>query len=218
MARPVNADAAATRQRILESATMLFAEEGGSSSIREIAKNAGVSLAMVHHYFGSKDDLYAACVDAMYEELAELRGHLVAELEAARVAGPVTIEAIVEGAVRAGFRFGRSHQRAMRLMLRTVVATGALDQARLETFLLPFLAQGSAVVAGLNGRDPRSLRLPLQSLVFLHGRYAVADEAELVAVTGCATPDEAIAAVEEHLVDVAFATLGLSRAPTTTTA
>jgi len=70
MSRPVNADADATRQRMLEAAVQLFAERGlGSTSIRDVAGAAGVSLAMVHHYFGSKDDLYDACIDATYAEL-----------------------------------------------------------------------------------------------------------------------------------------------------
>ena len=112
MARPINADAAATRQRILASATELFGERGATSSIREIAKSADVSLAMVHHYFGSKDELYNSCVDAMYVELAELREHLIAEV--GTTSDP---RRIFEKAVREGFRFAREHQSAMRLMM-----------------------------------------------------------------------------------------------------
>ena len=205
MGRPINADAAATRQRILESATVLFAEQGAKSSIREIAKGAGVSLAMVHHYFGSKDELYGSCVDAMYVELAELREHLAKELATARGTN------VFEKAVREGFRFARAHQSAMRLMLRRVVARGALDEGRAEEFLVPFLDQASAIVASLTGRSASALRLPLQSLVFLNGRYAIADAEELKLVTGAATERDALAAVEDHLVEHAYLMLGLPR-------
>ena len=140
MARPVNADAAATKQRILESATLFFSEKGAKSSVRDIAKGAGVSLAMVHHYFGSKDELYNSCVDAMYVELAELREHLIAEV--GTTSDP---RRIFEKAVREGFRFAREHQSAMRLMMRRVVARGALDSGRAEEFLVPFLDQASAI-------------------------------------------------------------------------
>lgn len=206
MARSVNADAAATRERILASATQLFGEQGAKSSIREIAKSAGVSLAMVHHYFGSKDELYSSCVDAMYVELAELRQHLVAEVGTA--SDP---RLVFEKAVREGFRFARAHQSAMRLMLRSVVARGALDAGRAEEFLVPFLDQASAIVASLTGRPAAELRLPLQSLVFLNGRYAIADADELMLITGAPTKVEAIDAVADHLVDLTYLTLGLPR-------
>ena len=206
MARPVNADAAATRERILKSATQLFGERGAKSSIREIAKSAGVSLAMVHHYFGSKDELYGSCVDAMYVELAQLRDHLVAEVAAAnRSDGSVqtgagakgSINQAFETAVREGFRFAREHQSAMRLMMRRVVARGALDEGRAEEFLVPFLEQASAIVSSLTGRPAHELRLPLQSLVFLNGRYAIADVEELKLVTGALTEADAVQAVAD---------------------
>lgn len=209
MARPVNADAAATRQRILASATELFGERGAKSSIREIAKSAGVSLAMVHHYFGSKEDLYGSCVDAMYVELAELRDHLVAEVGTA--SDP---SRIFEKAVRAGFQFAREHQSAMRLMMRRVVARGALDAGRAEEFLVPFLDQASSIVAALTARPAVELRLPLQSLVFLNGRYAIADVEELKLVTGADTEAEALDAVADHLVEHTYLMLGLPRPAT----
>ena len=148
MARPVNADAAATKQRILESATLFFSEKGAKSSVRDIAKGAGVSLAMVHHYFGSKDDLYGACVDAMYEELAELRAHLTEALKSSAV------DSILEDAIRATFRFARERRTTMRLMMRRVVARGALDTGRVDDFLLPFLEQASSSSTAAT-RSPR---------------------------------------------------------------
>ncbi len=206
VARPVNADAAATRRRILESATQLFSERGEAGSVREIARSAGVSLAMVHHYFGSKDGLYGACVDAMYAELAELRGHLMGAL--GRAAAPTEL---FERAVREGFRFACAHRPAMRLMMRGVVSRGAIDAARVDEFLVPFLEQASTMLSPLTGREPGALRLPLQSLVFLTGRYAIAEAGELMLITGMDDPDAALAAVEEHLVASAFALLGLAR-------
>lgn len=50
-----------TRAAILDAARSLFAERGfGGTSIRAIAGAAGVDPALVHHYFGSKDDLFVA--------------------------------------------------------------------------------------------------------------------------------------------------------------
>ena len=52
-----------TRAEILASARTLFATRGfGSTSIRAVAAEAGVDPALVHHYFGSKDDLFVAAL------------------------------------------------------------------------------------------------------------------------------------------------------------
>jgi AcrR family transcriptional regulator len=53
-----------TRQRILDSAREMFARNGIShTSIRAIAADAGVDSALVHHYFGTKQRLFAAAIE-----------------------------------------------------------------------------------------------------------------------------------------------------------
>lgn len=60
--RPGNQD---TRQAILDAARQAFAERGfDGASIRQIATSAGVDPALVHHYFGAKDKLFLATMDA----------------------------------------------------------------------------------------------------------------------------------------------------------
>lgn len=52
-----------TRERILVAARELFARNGiGNTSIRAVASAAGVDSALVHHYFGTKEKLFAAAV------------------------------------------------------------------------------------------------------------------------------------------------------------
>lgn len=52
-----------TRDRILTSARELFARNGiDKTSIRAIAAAAGVDPALVHHYFGTKTQLFAAAI------------------------------------------------------------------------------------------------------------------------------------------------------------
>jgi len=52
-----------TRDRILDSARGLFARNGiKNTSIRAVAASAGVDSALVHHYFGTKEQLFAAAV------------------------------------------------------------------------------------------------------------------------------------------------------------
>ncbi len=51
------------RQSILRAATALFAERGWSSSVRDIAASAGVSLETVYGNFGSKVELLNQVLD-----------------------------------------------------------------------------------------------------------------------------------------------------------
>lgn len=53
-----------TRELILAAARRLFAEYGfEGTSLREVARDAQVDPAMVHHFFSSKDELFAASVE-----------------------------------------------------------------------------------------------------------------------------------------------------------
>jgi len=59
--RPGNPD---TREAILTAARETFAERGfDAASIRGIATSAGVDPALVHHYFGTKEQLFQACMN-----------------------------------------------------------------------------------------------------------------------------------------------------------
>jgi AcrR family transcriptional regulator len=52
-----------TRDRILSSARELFARNGiDKTSVRAVAADAGVDPALVHHYFGTKERLFAAAI------------------------------------------------------------------------------------------------------------------------------------------------------------
>jgi AcrR family transcriptional regulator len=65
--RPRNA--AATREAILQSALTAFARQGYDGvGVREIAQTAGVTAVLVNRYFGSKEGLFAAAVEAMFAD------------------------------------------------------------------------------------------------------------------------------------------------------
>ena len=54
-----------TRDAVLTAARQAFAEKGfDGATIRGIASAAGVDPALVHHYFGSKDKLFLAAIEA----------------------------------------------------------------------------------------------------------------------------------------------------------
>jgi len=52
------------RDRIADTAAYEFGEHGyDGATVRAIAARAGVDAALVHHYFGTKADLFAAVID-----------------------------------------------------------------------------------------------------------------------------------------------------------
>jgi AcrR family transcriptional regulator len=58
--------------RILEAATELFAEKGSAQvSVRDVAERAGVSHALVHRYFGNKEDLVQTAFERTWREIQE---------------------------------------------------------------------------------------------------------------------------------------------------
>jgi AcrR family transcriptional regulator len=63
-----------TRAGILAEARTLFAEKGyAGTSVRAVAAAAGVDAALVHHYFGTKDDLFLAALQAPVDPREVLR-------------------------------------------------------------------------------------------------------------------------------------------------
>jgi AcrR family transcriptional regulator len=208
MGRPINADAEATRGRILASARQLFSDRGiGSTSMRKIASEAGVSVAMSHHYFGSKADLYHACVEGMHAELRELQ----TELEAAFRGAP-DLSAVLEDAVRRTYSFARRHRPAVQLLMRTVLDTGALDSEHRDAVQLPFLERGAPLLASLLGQPVEQVRLTMLSITYLIVRFALNTPEEQARITaapgadgaGVDDPDQAVA---DHLVAAARALL-----------
>ncbi|MGW0928535.1 TetR/AcrR family transcriptional regulator [Streptomyces sp. NPDC002644] len=62
-----SADAPATRDRILAAAREVFAERGyEKASVRGIARSADVDPALVHHYFGTKEQVFASAVEGAF--------------------------------------------------------------------------------------------------------------------------------------------------------
>jgi TetR/AcrR family transcriptional regulator len=61
-----------TRDRVLQVAQALFAERGyGGTSLRDIAKRIGIKAPSLLHHFPSKQQLYLAVLDKMFESLED---------------------------------------------------------------------------------------------------------------------------------------------------
>jgi AcrR family transcriptional regulator len=173
--------------------------------MRQIAGQARVSLAMLPHYFGSKNDLYEACIDAVAGELKGLRETLVLAFSGVR-----DLRQAIEIAVRHSYSFARGHRSAVQLLMRTVLDTGELDPAHREHVLLSFLDQGAALLAPLLGRPVDATRLALLSINYLIIRFALNSSEEAARITRRvgASAEEVDAVVADYLVAAARALLG----------
>jgi len=134
--RPGNQD---TKQSILEAARFAFAEKGfDKASIRAIASEAQVDPALVHHYFGTKEKLFLASMNAPINP-AEL---VPKALEGPRDEAGERLVALVlsiwdspAGAAAIGmFRSALSNEWTARL-LREFVVTQVLRRAAAELSL-----------------------------------------------------------------------------------
>ncbi len=105
------------RERILEAAGQLFAEEGfGGATVDEIARRAGVNKAMLYYHVGDKAVLFAEVVSAIIGRVHALVAEAVAESDDPRVR---------LGAIpRAFTRAVREHPYLPQLMVREIAAGG----------------------------------------------------------------------------------------------
>jgi AcrR family transcriptional regulator len=84
------------RARIVDAALALFAERGPSATMKAIAEAAGVSVGLVQHHFGTKDQLREAC-DERVLALVRLK---VAEVHpGGRITQPEFIGTLYDAAV-----------------------------------------------------------------------------------------------------------------------
>jgi len=62
-----------TREAILEVARRLFSDKGfDATTVRGIASEAGVDPAMIHHYFGTKEELFREALSIPFDPTTEI--------------------------------------------------------------------------------------------------------------------------------------------------
>ncbi len=173
-------------ERILHAARERFLSEGvDGASLRAIARDAGTSIGMVYYYFPSKDELFLAVVEEVYERvLADFAAALDADVPVVervqrlyerigrlsvdefKVARLVIREALISSARLESIleRFRRGH---IPLVLKTIqdgVADGSFDAQRNPVLILASLiALGTVAQAAINVLGPRSGFTPMRS-------------------------------------------------------
>ncbi|MCB9596056.1 MAG: TetR family transcriptional regulator [Sandaracinaceae bacterium] len=203
MARPRNANAEETKDRILDAAIRRFGSEGlDGTSLRAIGGDAGVTFATVHHYFGCKSKLYQRCLDASYAELGGLRAALLETLTSTEGG----VEDKVAALAKRAFRFARDHASHSRFLLRATLYEKAASE-RTRDSQRRYLDVTSEVLAPVLGRPAQALRVPLQGLMFLLTRMAVMGEDELAIIAGATDPQATDEQLGDYVASVALKTL-----------
>jgi len=104
-----NRDPEATKAAILDAAEKKFLKRGyGATAISEIAKKAGITKSLVHHYFGSKQGLWHAVKMRRMMEYAEEQKDILEH-------GNASLELLVDS-LESYFRFLKKTPQLIRIM------------------------------------------------------------------------------------------------------
>jgi AcrR family transcriptional regulator len=116
-----------TREKILNTAAMLFARDGfGATSLRDITATAGVNIAAVNYYFGSKDNLIVAVLSRAIRPLNERRLALLDALVHEAAPDPPALPKILEALLRPCIEMGSNpeHRETFQLLERSLSEEG----------------------------------------------------------------------------------------------
>ncbi len=186
---------AETKERILEAACGLFAQQGfEGTSTRQVGTAADANIGTIAYHFGGKEGLYHAALGRMYERI------LAIESPAPDGSPEDRIRAVVDVV----WRHCRSEQDAVRLLLRHTVEHGTLPAPVNERWRPIVLQRALELGAALGIDDLPGHRLQLLSLNHLIGRYAIATTESL---SFFADGDDADDVIARHLGDVAVTLL-----------
>jgi AcrR family transcriptional regulator len=192
MARPAQADSAATAQRIIDVAIPLFARDGYlGAATREIAAAAGLNVANISHYFGGKRGLYEASVDTVYQRLGKRA--------ADAMAGMVLID--LDEVMSRLYAAARAERDGVRLLVREILDNGHLSLHTTTKHFLPEIENATRMTAGLLGVPTEQARTAAVTIGYLMSRFVIQDDRSLVAAFGVRSAKEAHARVVQTLAN-----------------
>jgi|SRR5699024_8648571 len=160
---------ASTRDRILDAAERLFAEQGFHlTTLRQITQAAGANLAAVNYYFGSKQALIRAIFRRRLDALNAARLERLDAVESER--GRPDLEAVLDAFVEPALEFTRGGdaegQRFMQLLLRAFADRDtALHDAMRQEYAHVMRRFADAVATALPEADHARLRHQLDFIV-----------------------------------------------------
>ncbi|MFJ5721511.1 TetR/AcrR family transcriptional regulator [Streptomyces sp. NPDC093149] len=153
--------AARTRGLLLDSARRRFAYDGyAATTVRDIADDAGVNVALINRYFRSKEGLFEACLKAVIDELVHA-ARTVADLEQI----PEIIVSHTAGVLAVD-----GPRDALLLLLRS---SGDERTEQMRTGLLRTFSERLAAAAGWRPDDPAGDQLLLRAQLVLSVAFGI---------------------------------------------
>ena len=167
---------AVTRDRILDTAERLFAEQGMErTSIRQITASAEANLGAINYHFGTKEKLVEAVIVRRIEPVNRRRLALLDEAERRAGNKPPALEALLEAmirpAVEGSFAAGEKNISFMRLMARCHSEQNPAVEQLMRAQFQPVMARFAAAFGGALPDLPReelSWRLSFMLGAMLH--------------------------------------------------
>jgi len=153
-------DADGTRQRLLQAARQRFAQDGyAATTVRDIATEAGVNVALINRYFTSKEGLFEACLDRTVKELDDR------DTEAS------TVDQIVRVMIEQMLDASAADQPLQLLLLLRSTGEPEVDEIRRRT--LRDFSERLARAAGWSPDDPRTEQLILRAQLVLAAAFGM---------------------------------------------
>jgi TetR/AcrR family transcriptional regulator len=142
--RTTRPSADATRERILAAALDLFSERSfEGATTREIAARAGVTQPLLNYHFSSKEELWRAAVDGLFETLNRARS---ARIEGLRGVDDATVVRLI---VRDFIDFSARHPQLHRIMTQECKTDGPRMDWLVERHIRPIYEATAAQFARL---------------------------------------------------------------------
>jgi AcrR family transcriptional regulator len=160
---PAGAKSEETRNRILEAALKLFRQRGfENTTMRDIAKEAGVALGAAYYYYDSKDALVMGFYERAQTDLAQL-------LDAALTSGK-GLEARLHAVISTKLEYFAANRKLLGALSSHIDPHHPLSPFSKETRAIrerdiDFLAQA---IEGSKVRIPEDLRAHLPQLLWLY--------------------------------------------------
>jgi TetR/AcrR family transcriptional regulator len=182
--RPVGSDGAETRRALLEAALGAFARHGYETmSVRDLARELGVSHNLVRHYYGSKEDLWRA---ALEHGFATSTRELVALIESSTRSSDW--ETAVRESVKGAITLLARYPQVTAILVQESARGGPRLDFLFDRYMKPFADLLSRLLGERKTRPPSQID-PRAALLFLFsGMTALFTHGGLVAKLGGFVP------------------------------
>ncbi len=202
MARPRS-----SRSALLVAAERIFAERGlAGARTGEIASAARINKAMLHYYFETKEKLYQAVLENLFQQL-----HLSLRDPLSRTPAP---RAALLGFVDRYINFLQQHPNYPRLLQREIMERGPYLRVVVERYLGPIFSSLARILrAGIRRGEFRSVDVnqTVVSLIAITVFYFAATPVMSLVLGGNAYDARRVAVRKRAVVD--FVRHGLLRSP-----